>query len=399
MKKNNCRIVRVFGFITVILPSLLIAGERNQANSDDQPFRASLLVQSSFDNNVLSDQDDIIESNILTVAPELVFRAGTGTTSYNFIINGEIAKYDGSSEDNYEDAGLSAAANYEFSSRHRLNLLASYNGGHDDRGTGFSQGDGVSILEVDTFNKTDYSAVYSFGRKATAGQIDFSIDGIDINYDPRFFQGEDITLGRDRSQINSSIQFLYTFTPKMAFRANASHRKTKYDIQTGLDSSENSILVGLSWQGTAKITGTALVGYNDRESDNGLSEQRGSDWQIDLTWKPLSYSSVNFTTSKDNQETIGLGNFNVVTRSGISWNHKWKSRFSSNLSMQFQDREYIGTGTTDETLLYQLSMDYQLPNWVNIKLSYTNASRDTNSEISLLNFDREIVSLSFLFII
>jgi len=229
MKNTLKHLTQSVTSIIVILMSVnLMAGERNQANSDDQAFSSSLLIQNSYDNNILSDQNEIIEANLFTVAPELVFRAGTGTTSYEFIINGEIVKYDGSSEDNYEDASLSASADYELSSRHRLNLGASFADGHDDRGTGFSQGLGSVLLEVDTFKQTDFSADYSFGRMSTAGQVDFSIGKSDINYDSRFFEGVDYTLGRDRSQIISSLQFLYTMTAKMAFQANASHRETSH---------------------------------------------------------------------------------------------------------------------------------------------------------------------------
>jgi len=293
---------------------------------------------------------------------------------------------------------LSATADYELSSRHRLNLGASFSDGHDNRGTGFSQGLGNVLQEVDTFNQTDFSAAYSFGRLATAGQIDFSIDSSDINYDSRLFEGADFTSNRDRSQITTSLQFLYTMTAKMAFQANASHRDTTYDLQTGLDSSENSLLVGLSWQGTAKITGSALVGYTDRSSDDGLSDQNGSTWQVDLTWMPRTYSSINFTTSKNNEESIGLGDFRTVTGTGVNWNHQWNSRLFSDLSVQLNDTKYEGTGVTDDTTSFQASLDYQLRNWMNIQLSYTNTSRDTNSEILPYNFDREIISLAFIFV-
>jgi len=392
----KCLKQSVLSTLVILLSLSSTAGERNQANTNEQAFSSSFLIQNSYDDNILSDQNDIIEANILTVAPELVFRAGTGTTRYEFILNGEIAKYDGSSEDNYEDASLSATVDYELTSRHRLNLLASFADGHDNRGTGFTQGIGELFQEVDTFNQTDFSADYSFGRMSTAGQIDFSIDRSDIKYDSRFLEGVDYTLGRDHSQITSSLQFLYTMTSKMAFQANASHRDTNYDLQTGLDNSENSLLVGLSWQGTAKITGSALVGYTDRTSDDGLSDHNGSTWRVDLIWMPRTYSSINFTTSKNNQESTGLGNFRIVTSSGISWNHQWKSRLSSTFAVQTGDTKYDGTGITDETTSFQASFEYQLRNWMNIQLSYINTSRDTNSEILPYSYDREIVSLAFI---
>ncbi|MCP4414682.1 MAG: outer membrane beta-barrel protein [Gammaproteobacteria bacterium] len=397
-KNNSCKYI-VFGLIIVIFPAILNAGERNQTNSDGQAVTTSLLIQYSYDDNLLSDQNEIIEANILTVAPDLVIRAGSGNSRYKLNFNGEIAKYDGSSEDNYEDIGLSATANYEFTSRHRLNLLALYSDGHDNRGRGYSQGSGIFLSEVDTFNQTDFTADYSFGRLATIGQFNFSIDSSDINYDPRYFQGEDYTKNRERSQITSTLQFLYAITAKMAFQANAYHRDTAYDYQSDLDSSEDGILMGISWQGTAKVTGSSLVGYSDRSSDNGLSDQKGGIWQVDLTWKPKTYASLNLTTSKTNQETTGLGNFSTVTSSGLSWNHQWKSRLSSNLSVHFTDVNYDGTGVNQDTTSFQAGLDYQLRNWLNIKLAYTNTSRDTNSEIVFYSFDKEIISISFLIVI
>jgi len=142
-----------------------------------------------------------------------------------------------------------------------------------------------------------------------------------------------------------------------------------------------------------------LIGYTDRKSDNGLTDNNGSSWQVDLTWMPLSYSSINFTTSKANEETYGLGNFRTVTRTGMNWNHQWKSRLSSDFTLQYDNNEYDGTTVTDDTTSFQVSMDYQLRNWMNIQLSYINTSRDTNSEIIPYSYDREIISLSFIFVI
>jgi hypothetical protein len=395
MNKINRIILRILVIKIILLPVLLIAAERN---TDEQDFTSSVLIQNIYNNNILSDKNEIIEANILLLAPELVFRAGTGISSYEFIINGEFAKYDGSSEDNYEDTGLSATADYEISSKHRMSLLASYAGGHDDRGTGFTQGSGEILQEVDTYNQTDFSASYSFGRTTTAGQIDFSIDSSVIDYDSRFFEGEDYTKVRDRSQITSSLLFLYGMTAKMAFQANVSHTENSYDVQADIDSSENRLLVGVTWQGTSTITGSALVGYSDRTSDSGLSDQT-STWVVDLTWMPLTYSSYNLSTSKSNQESIGVGNFRIVTQTELSWNHQWKSRLSSSLSVQLEDTDFDGTQINEDTTSYQASLDYQLRNWINVQLSYTNTSRDSNNELSLFDFDREIISLSFVFVI
>ena len=128
----------------------------------------------------------------------------------------------------------------------------------------------------------------------------------------------------------------------------------------------------MTWQGTAKTTGTASIGYRDRTLDDGSSDSNGSTWAVGILWSPLSYSSINLTTNKNAEESIGVGNFRIVTSSSISWDHEWSSRLSSGLSVQFNDTDFDGTDITDETTSFQASLNYQLKDWMSLRFSYTN---------------------------
>ena len=133
-----------------ITPYLSYAAERNSL-VDEDGFSSSVVIQYMYDDNILSDESVIIDANILVVSPEFRLALDKGTNSFEFILAGEMADYDGSSEDNYTDSSFSANGNFEFTSRHRLNLSGLIQNSHDNRGARFSQGDGNSQIEVDEF--------------------------------------------------------------------------------------------------------------------------------------------------------------------------------------------------------------------------------------------------------
>ncbi len=81
------------------------------------------------------------------------------------------------------------------------------------------------------------------------------------------------------------------------------------------------------------------------------TDRSSSAWEVGIEWRPLSYSTLSFTSSKDITDTAGItgGNATTSNTNTLSWLHEWKSYLTSDVYVQSVDEDYEGTTREDET--------------------------------------------------
>lgn len=379
--------------ICLIAPFTTFAGEAPE--SDNTGISAQVSAQYQYDDNILSDRNNIIDSYVFMLRPEVSWLVNSGTNQFQVRFSNETAKYEESSEDNYSDTSLGLNANIEFTAKHRLSVSAATADSHQNRGTGFNIGDGQAQNEVDTFNQNDLSLRYSYGRESTAAQLDFYYSISSVNFDQRLDDlGNDRTLIRDRQDSILGAEFSYAMTAKTSLVLDLNHSELDYDVETGLGNTVDALLVGVSWQASAKTRGRVLIGRQDRELVLGGSSDNGI-WQIGVEWSPKSYSTFSFSSSKSNQASIGIGNGRTATSTSISWNHAWSSQISSNVIYSIQDTNFIGTNSSTESDTTDIRLSYLLDSNMSISFSYRSSDRTSDSLNNQFMFNREVIGISF----
>ena len=116
-----------------------------------------------------------------------------------------------------------------------------------------------------------------------------------------------------------------------------------------------------------------------------------------IEWQPLAYSTVNFSTSADTNETNGEGSLIRGRNYRLSWTHQWLERLSSSLRYTRENDEYIVddeefSNRDDKLNTYAAALNYKARRWLSFSLFYKLQDRDSNRET--INFEQSMVGVS-----
>jgi hypothetical protein len=315
-------------------------------------------------------------ATISVLAPSVKLEAKDGPHTYDVTARVEDGHYSSYSSANYTDYGLTANAQWVFSGRVGLKLMAQYLKGHDDQGAV----PGVGLhTKPDKWNQSTFSGVAGYGAEGAQGRVEVDFGLINKEYDNfrRDGFGNPDNLKRDYDTTRVGATFYWRVMPKTQILFNASRAEYDYSQNsfigvggvpnwTNVSSTEIKYQVGVTWEATAQTTGIFKVGNTEKNFwKSGLSSSDYSDpsWEAAVKWSPLTYSNFDFMTAQRPGES-SIGNASLDTLYGASWNHAWNSRLSSVVSYNYLKNEYqYNSGTafqqTDKTDTYNLKLNYQ----------------------------------------
>ena len=150
---------------------------------------------------------------------------------------------------------------------------------------------------------------------------------------------------------------------------------------------------GVSWEATAATSGTLKVGRLKREFDSSLvPSSTATSWEGMITWAPLTYSTFDFYTSRQTNESTGLGNFILSEVSGVTWNHAWSSVLNSAVILRYQKDDYQGFNRTDDTKTLGFKVGYRFRRWLTLGAEYYYNQRNSNQNI--FEYDKNLYMLT-----
>lgn len=340
-------------------------------------------LRTGHDDNIFRTEDNEVSSWITVLSPRVELVAEKANDRYSLSYDMERGVYHSSQNDNYLDHELEGQANIELNSRNRLDLLAAYLKTHNARG----DDDGGVLIGPDAtlvpkplrYSVSRLSGIYTYGSEGAKGRIEAKLD-----YKSRVYQNfREVTAGRDRDTLTAGLTFYYRIAPKTRALVEVRRTSIDYDITpttaATLDSNETKYLVGLTWDATAKTSGTIKVGRIKKDFDAATrNDESGSTWEAALEWAPRTYSVFTLTAGQELDESAG-GNDYIDTRSwGLNWSHGWNDRFTSQLAYSSVTEEYNVTQRKDETDELTIGVNYDFRRWLTAGLGYTYSDRDSN---------------------
>ncbi len=343
-----------------------------------------------------SDAEQEISSWVGIVSPELnaytEFNGHKVSMGYRL----ERGEYFSSEADNYTDHFANVKGDFEINDRNRLKGTLRYEDGHDERGRRYSNGFGNELTSVDTYKETGASAVYSYGALSAFGRLDLSVGYENIDYD----NNEEVYLIRDRDRMKYNAQFLYRLWEGTNLVIDARRDEIEYDYdanpESPLDSDENSILAGLSWDFDEVTQSFAKIGYKEKTFDAPTRDDfNGLAWEVGVRYLPFTYSQFTLSTKQDTRETNSEADYIRSTDYLVSWKHDWLQRFSTTASLAFMNDDYEGDVEDlrqDDTTKLTLAADYEFRRWLTFGLYYSMSERDSNREF--IEYDRNIYGLT-----
>lgn len=352
--------------------------------ADGLEFTPTLKVSESYDDNFRAAENDEESSWITTIAPTFTLGAEGRKSAYQLSYTASSDIFHSSQKDNNTDHYLSADAGFEFDARNRLKLNAGYRDIEETASVDQN-------VENDMYNTKNVGGVYSFGAQTARAQVD-----VGANYEElRYTNSNGLNADKERDTTALRSTFYYRVAPKT--RALLEGRWTDYDYSNAagrLRNSENTgLLAGVTWEATAKTTGTAKFGREKKDFDDSrIGEKSTGMWEVGATWEPRSYSRFSLNTRRGFDEGEDNASTIKTQTTSLRWEHDWAERLTSNVSYTRSDREYQDISREDKLDTFGIGLTYEMRRWLDIGIGYKYAEND--SDAANESYERNIYALT-----
>jgi polysaccharide biosynthesis protein VpsM len=342
--------------------------------------------------NLFREPDNQKETGFSVIKPRIQAWLQNGVNTYSFAYNLEDFRYFDSSDDDFTDHEVNIDIHHEFNARNVLNVYGEFFDGHEERGTGLSEGVADLIDEPVEFERQTAGTDYTFGNLSSRGRAVLAAKYRDTEY--QNFRED--TQYRDYDQWGVEGTFYWKVANKTDVLAEVRYQEIRYDLVDLLarggsfDSDEYNYFLGVSWEPTAKTSGSIKLGQFDRTYESaGREDDDGFSWEVDVYYKPRSYSVFHLESKRFSQETNGLGDSVNTQLTRLDWDHAWNSRSSTQLSAIFANEDYSGSDRQDDSYGVEASYTYAMRRWVDLGVGYR--YEDRNSDLDLYDYDRSRV--------
>ncbi|MEM9315052.1 MAG: outer membrane beta-barrel protein [Pseudomonadota bacterium] len=343
----------------------------------------TLGVSVGYDDNVaLSIGGTDQSSYFYLISPGVRFETGTRRSSLRLDLYANIARYEASSLDDYDDFGVSIGWLYDPTIRSTFGAGAAYSENHERRGEGlqgFIRDD--DMTPVNEFSTTDFDLLYEHGADGAMGRLSLTAGYTDLEY----LNNREVTSFADFEAYRFGAEFAWRVAPKTALLASARYIETEYDEQTR-DNDTLFLGVGVEWDATAKTSGRVEVGHQDVDYFGpDQADYSGSYWRAGVEWRPREYSMFEMSTGRQSDSGFGQST-NVVRESlEVAWRHQWRTRLGTVVDVGFAEESLRPTGRKDELRSFGIGVNYQFRRRILFGVGYSYFERDSDAE----DFDYE----------
>ena len=351
----------------------------------------SMKIITRHDDNLFRSDKNEVSSLIGIVSPAVSFSLQDNIKKLTLDYEIEAGFHEGSIQDDYVDQKLLGVFVFNPTDRIKTELRAEYLDKHDARGTGRTEGFGAagpdSSLDPDEWHSYGIGGLLSYGTPNATGRVEIETSYVTKVYD----NNRQFTFVRDRNDLNLRGTFYYKIWPKT--RLLFEIKQTTFDYekdaigQASLNSTGRDYLFGAAWDATYKTTGFAKFGVSEKDFDSNLRDDTDQFmWEIGVRWSPRTYSTVDITTVRRQDETEGFGDSIDVAEFKVSWDHIWRGRISSTVDIFFSESDYASTSRVDETFMIGLRLNYDWRRWARISAGYQYEENDSN--VSTFGYQR-----------
>lgn len=338
------------------------------ALTDGIQFTPELSIDERYDDNFREVENGEQSSWIMNIRPTLTLDAFGRKSQYQLSYRGDreiVHSYD---DDSNTDHYLNGKAGFQFNSRNKLVFDASYSKVENTTSVD-------SNTEGDKFNTRRVGSIYTFGADSARTQIDLGANRTWLRYDNSGNLNADKE--RDATQLHSTLY--YRIAPKTRLLGEVRHTEYEYESNTSLDADNLALLAGVTWEATAKTTGSIKVGREKKEFDSSARKDKSSSmWEVGIDWAPRTYSTFDLTAGRYFDEGEDGASAIRHTGYGLGWKHYWLERVYSTAGYDYSKRDYMDSVREDTLDKYTLGVTYEMRRWLDLGLSYSYAENDSN---------------------
>jgi polysaccharide biosynthesis protein VpsM len=361
---------------------------------------SSLGIEALDDSNIFESATDVQSSQLWKLAPRLLLQFRPERSLLEFRYKGDYGWYDNSSVDDYADHALQASAYLLLGDRSGLDLVASYDAAHENRGTGLSTGidpaSGSFPQDPDRFTTEQFLARYTHGVSHTRAFVVLEASTDRIAYQNNLV----LTQPFDRDESYGQATFGLRIRSKTSLELSVQALDIKYDHSRtsglNLDSREYRYLLGVVWEATGTTTGFVRVGgVTKKYDDPALPDYSAPNWEVAIRWSPRTYSHFDLSTKRYLAAPVDLsGDVTDSAVYSLGWSHEWSSRLESKLAVSEVEQTYhfvTGNPRKDTSPQYSLALTYKMRPWLRWEAGLDVNARD--SPVASYNYRENIARL------
>ncbi len=372
-----------FVLMMPVLPLTAWSLEPQPINVLGFQFLPTLSLAETYDDNFRELASDEASSWITRIAPGFQLIAEDRNSAHRLIYAGVRNSYhdaDGASHTNHL-ARLDSIM--EFTDRHRLDLEATYRKAEETTST-------AARTENDKFHSRSLHGLYAFGAQSARNRLKFGASYSELRYDNRGLLNAD----KERDTTGLSTAWFHRLGGNTRTQVEVRHTDYDYKLANNPRNSTNTaILVGATWEATAKTTGKVLVGYEQKEFDDDRRDELKSPmWEVGIDWEPRSYSTFSLKARRAFDEGDDGSDAIQASSASLAWRHQWIERVTTNLSLGLAEYVYEGQDRDDDLLSAGLELIYSPRRWLDVSLGYR--YRDNDSTVPDERYQRNIYRIS-----
>lgn len=195
------------------------------------------------------------------------------------------------------------------------------------------------------------------------------------------------------NQHSAGATLYYRFLPKTAVLAQYIFIYRNYPSFSQDNTFSSSPLVGLTWDPTAKLSGTIKAGYTfaayETSVDGRNNHPDGWTLSAELRYRYSRYTNVAVTAQRSFQQDVDF--FNTGYNNSGVWvtlNHDWaKFKVASYVSFFFINNAYLNPAPdafgqfetrNDDLVGFGVGLSRPLSRWLRIRLAYSYVNRSSN---------------------
>lgn len=240
----------------------------------------SVNVDVRHDDNIYLESSNPSADRILVLTPALRLETRQGTNTFSLSMSSAMGRYQKSTADNYSNTNVNGVADFDLGTRLRTRLEADYLDGVDPRG---STNNPISATP-DHYRQTRGRGIFSYGAQGARGRVDFELGRLQRDY----LNNRETTAASDRVIDDLGATFNWRIGPKTTLLFQGKHSNIDYaDPTSTLGSVESALLLGGTWEASAKTSGTFRLGPVRKTFDDSARDSYTSvGWLGAVRWPP-----------------------------------------------------------------------------------------------------------------
>ncbi len=326
-----------------------------------------------YDDNVnLLNGTGQVGSSLFALMPKINAVLQQDTSRYEAYYNAILGRYASASTYDYNDSSMGASATNSWSSRLLTRLKVDYSIGHDPANAY------VITNAPERWVSPTIQALVHYGAEDAIGQGELEAGYSQHHYitDPGLMNQFDM----NTSQVAG--RFFYRLAPKTHWVTQLLYQTNTFisPISMGRSNVEERATTGVQWDATDKLSGRLMAGVmTDQMNQNGLTNNTGLAWDANLTYKPLTYSSIALDGSRNYAQSFDPNsNFVITQGANLGWTHDWNSKIRTLANYFTYTDQYQGYYRVDERRGGSIKISYALQRWLRAGLQYESQSRNSN---------------------